>query len=123
MITWVAGAGFADKQNSTQYQLLPLLGTRTGYGHAAEARYLYTFLGIGLAILVLALINYMNLATARATQQAKEVGVRKTMGPAGPSWLPSSTGSRCSHAYWRSGCRSRWCSCSGRRSTGCWACT
>ncbi len=35
---------------------------------------------IALFILVLAIINYMNLATARSGKRAKEVGVRKTLG-------------------------------------------
>ena len=35
---------------------------------------------IGLVILGLAWINYINLATARAMERAREVGVRKTMG-------------------------------------------
>lgn len=38
------------------------------------------FLGIAVAILALALINYMNLTTARATRRAREVGVRKALG-------------------------------------------
>ncbi len=42
--------------------------------------YVYTFTLIALFILVLAAINYMNLATARSTDRAKEVGVRKTLG-------------------------------------------
>ncbi|MBK7940137.1 MAG: ABC transporter permease [Lewinellaceae bacterium] len=35
---------------------------------------------IGLLVLVIACINYVNLATARATTRAKEVGVRKAIG-------------------------------------------
>lgn len=35
---------------------------------------------IGLFILMIASINYMNLSTAKATKRAKEVGVRKVMG-------------------------------------------
>jgi putative ABC transport system permease protein len=38
------------------------------------------FFVIALAILLIACINYINLATARATKRAKEVGVRKTVG-------------------------------------------
>ena len=41
---------------------------------------LYQFLGISLFVLVLAIINFMNLATARSAKRAKEVGVRKTLG-------------------------------------------
>ncbi len=43
-------------------------------------QYQNLFAGIALAILSLALINYMNLTTARATQRAREVGVRKVLG-------------------------------------------
>jgi putative ABC transport system permease protein len=35
---------------------------------------------VALLILVIACINYMNLATAKATQRAKEVGIRKAAG-------------------------------------------
>ncbi|RYF26928.1 MAG: ABC transporter permease [Flavobacteriales bacterium] len=40
--------------------------------------WLFTFLAIG--ILVIACINFMNLATARSERRAKEVGIKKTIG-------------------------------------------
>lgn len=43
-------------------------------------RTVYFFLVIGLCILVIALVNYINLATARAINRAREVGVRKSVG-------------------------------------------
>jgi putative ABC transport system permease protein len=40
----------------------------------------YAFLAIGAFILLIACINFMNLATARATERATEVGMRKALG-------------------------------------------
>jgi len=40
----------------------------------------YVFLMIALFILIIASINYMNLATARSAEKAKEVGIRKVVG-------------------------------------------
>lgn len=42
--------------------------------------YVYILGSIGLFILLLACINFMNLTTAKASQRANEVGVRKSMG-------------------------------------------
>ena len=50
----------------------------------SEARgdisYIYIFSAVGVFMLVIACINYMNLATARSANRSKEVGVRKVMG-------------------------------------------
>jgi putative ABC transport system permease protein len=42
--------------------------------------YVYFFGAIGLFIIVIACINFMNLSTARSAGRAKEVGLRKTLG-------------------------------------------
>jgi putative ABC transport system permease protein len=42
--------------------------------------YLYAFTGIGLFIIVLACINYMNLSTAKAVNRAAEIAMKKTLG-------------------------------------------
>ncbi len=41
---------------------------------------LYTFAVIGVFILLIACINFMNMATARSAQRSREVGVRKVLG-------------------------------------------
>ncbi|HMB91368.1 MAG TPA: ABC transporter permease [Rhodothermales bacterium] len=42
--------------------------------------YVYAFSGIALLILLIACFNFMNLATARSMQRAREVGMRKVIG-------------------------------------------
>lgn len=41
---------------------------------------IYTFIAIAILILVIAMINYMNLTTARSTSRIREIGIRKTIG-------------------------------------------
>lgn len=43
-------------------------------------RHVYLFSFIALLILLIAIINFMNLATSRSAKRAKEVGLRKVMG-------------------------------------------
>lgn len=45
-----------------------------------DINYIYILLAIGIFILAIASINFMNLSTAKSANRAKEVGLRKTMG-------------------------------------------
>ena len=42
--------------------------------------YLYAFTGIGIFIILLACINYMNLSTAKSVNRASEIAMKKTLG-------------------------------------------
>jgi putative ABC transport system permease protein len=48
----------------------------------SDVLYVYVFAGIALFILLIASINFMNLATARSATRAREVGLRKVVGAA-----------------------------------------
>jgi putative ABC transport system permease protein len=65
-------------QPLTQIHLAPeRLGDLPGHGNA---QYVNIFFIIAILILVVACINFMNLATARSSRRAKEIGVRKVAG-------------------------------------------
>ena len=67
------------------FMLMPLTDIHlygySGYGQVyGEIQSLKIFLALAFFILLIACINYMNLATARAASRAKEIGLRKTIG-------------------------------------------
>jgi putative ABC transport system permease protein len=63
------------------YSMTALPDTHLGsYGDSSNLKYLKIFPLVAILILLLALVNYMSLSTARATLRAKEVGVRKVSG-------------------------------------------
>ena len=49
-------------------------------GDTGSLANIYVFSIIGLFILAIAMINFMNLSTARSMERAKEVGIRKSIG-------------------------------------------
>jgi putative ABC transport system permease protein len=53
---------------------------KNGINIGGGIQFVWLFGLIGLFVLLLACINFMNLATARSEQRAKEVGIRKTIG-------------------------------------------
>lgn len=73
----------------SKWSLLTMVNVRDVHLHShtdseieptSDIRYVYLFSAIGLFILLIACINYMNLATARSAGRAKEVGMRKVVG-------------------------------------------
>ncbi|CAA9278695.1 MAG: Acidobacterial duplicated orphan permease (function unknown) [uncultured Cytophagales bacterium] len=66
------------------HQLQPLtsihLHSKLEFESNGDIGYVYTFMAIAVFMLLIASINYMNLATARSAKRAKEVGLRKVMG-------------------------------------------
>lgn len=80
----------ADQEDGSgyrqEYSLMPMADIHLQSNLRAEiepnsrASYVYIFLIIGIFILLIACINFMNLATARSAMRAKEIGLRKVAG-------------------------------------------
>jgi putative ABC transport system permease protein len=73
-----------DPWYTISFQPLRAIHLRSGLKSEIEPMgnrlYIYIFSAIALAVLLIACINFMNLATARSTKRAKEVGIRKAVG-------------------------------------------
>ncbi len=74
-------------QINAKFELLstPLANTHFKKGMGAEQptgnmAYIYIFTAVGIFLLLIAAINYMNMATARSANRSKEVGIRKVAG-------------------------------------------
>jgi putative ABC transport system permease protein len=78
---------FYRKGNQYDVRLQPLtevhlysaiIGSR--FFAQGDIKYIYIFSAIGLFIILLACVNFMNLATAQSARRAREVGIRKVLG-------------------------------------------
>jgi putative ABC transport system permease protein len=77
-------------QQALTYEVTPLANVYLGgnsmspglfpIGPTGDPAALRIFLAVAVFILLIAGINFVNLATARSTQRSREVGVRKTLG-------------------------------------------
>ncbi|MBC7935269.1 MAG: ABC transporter permease [Rhizobacter sp.] len=75
-----------DKKYKAQIFLHPMnnwhlrSSWKAGFADGGKIEYVKMFATIGLFVLLLACINFMNLSTARSERRAKEIGIRKTVG-------------------------------------------
>jgi len=75
-----------DDKNTMDFRLQPLsdMHFNTTYAsfdqRTAHKPTIYGLLAIAVFLLLLGCINFINLTTAQATQRAKEIGIRKTIG-------------------------------------------
>ena len=49
-------------------------------GENNRIQYVYLFIAIGIIILLIASVNFVNLSTAKSEERAVEVGIRKVVG-------------------------------------------
>ena len=74
-------SGSYFRLNLTPLTDIHLKSNRTGeLGPNSTIQYVYIFSAIALFILLIACVNFMNLSTARSSNRAREVGVRKVLG-------------------------------------------
>jgi putative ABC transport system permease protein len=79
---------YKEKEITSDFYLQPLRDIHLKsdfdidlYSHSEiRNQYIFIFSAVALIILLIVIINYMNLSTARATRRAREVGIRKTVG-------------------------------------------
>jgi len=86
---YMTAAGNTDGWKFYELFLLPLREVHSGATDIGldylnyqkfDKKYTNIFFAIGLVVLLIACINFMNLSTARSAERAKEVGIRKTIG-------------------------------------------
>jgi putative ABC transport system permease protein len=77
---YYATAGF--KMDLTMQRLSDVYFTKDALDNVKHGneKMVYIFMCIAILILIIACINFVNLATARATDRSKEVGLRKVLG-------------------------------------------
>jgi putative ABC transport system permease protein len=77
---------FRKAGNKLEYSLIPLTeihlhSDKTNeLAPTGDMRYVYIFSAVAIFILLIACVNFMNLSTARSSNRAKEVGIRKVLG-------------------------------------------
>jgi len=81
-----------DNRIDYKLQALKVMHTDNKFGNSPRsyvmpAKMIYAAMGVAIFILIIACVNFINLATAQAANRAKEVGIRKVMGSSRPRLL------------------------------------
>jgi putative ABC transport system permease protein len=75
---------FRDKPEKTDFQKLKDIHLYSSYKRELEANgdinYIYLFSIIGILIIIMSCVNYINLTTTIAFKRSKEIGIRKVIG-------------------------------------------
>jgi len=75
-----------EKGNNLKFALMPIMDIhlKSHFTDELEAngdiKYIYIVIGIGVALMLIVWINFVNLSTALSLDRAKETGIRKTFG-------------------------------------------
>ena len=78
-IAGVLDARHPDWHNTLKLQPLTEIHLHE-LGGGGRILYVYVFSALALVVLLIAVINFMNLSTARAEKRAKEIGIKKVLG-------------------------------------------
>jgi putative ABC transport system permease protein len=76
----LASPGDYVRYNFMRLSDIYLRSDMSEWAKVSDIKYIYIFGAIACLVLLIACINYINLATARAADRAKEVGIRKVVG-------------------------------------------
>src|ERR1700744_5879606 len=77
---------FYKSGNEDKFSLMPLTAIHlysnkeSEIGTNGSIQYVYIFSAIAIFILLIACVNFMNLSTAKSSNRAREVGIRKVLG-------------------------------------------
>jgi putative ABC transport system permease protein len=86
MVEKYMGADMNNYGFRTSFQVQPVTSIHLGENQlqsikpTSDIKYLYIFGIVAVLLIFIGIINYVNLATAEATERNKEVGLRKVMG-------------------------------------------
>jgi putative ABC transport system permease protein len=80
--TWTTGSNYLKPVLTPLLDIHLRSGSQYELSENGNIEYIYIFSAIAVFILLIACVNFMNLSTARSSNRAKEVGVRKVLGSA-----------------------------------------